>query len=189
MIRPTNVYGPDSGGQQELLLFIRLLRGRPILLPGDGNSFLHLGHVDDVAAVHVAVLSSPRALGEAFHIGDRYAVTQKGLVEMVARIAGKEPNIVHIPVDVAKAVDQQVFPFARRPDGIWRWSAIYSIQKCLDHLDGWKPKYDTESGLRQYFQWIQENKLDQTKGDFTYEDEILRRLNQGVATPRRRSEG
>ncbi len=187
-IRPGNVYGPDNNGRQDLLLFVRLLRGRPILMPGDGTSFLHFGHVHDLAAAHIAVLSSPRAVGQAYHPVDPHAVTQKGLVEMMAKIAGKEPNIVHVPLEVAKAAEQPIFPYSRRADGLWRWSAIYSIQKCLDQLAGWKPVYDTESGMRDYFRWIVEKGLDKGEYDFSYEDEVVRRL-QGGATPRRRPEG
>ncbi len=187
MIRPGNVYGPENNGRGDLLLFIRLLRGRPILMPGEGNNFLHLSHVHDTAAAHVAVLNSPRALGEAYHIVDPYAITQKGFLELAARIVGKEPKIIHVPVEAAKVMDQQTFPYARKADGAWRWSAIYSIQKSLDHLVGWKPKYDTESGMRDYFQWVLDKGLDKMEYDFTYEDEIIRRLKGGF-TPHRRAE-
>lgn len=46
----------------------RILKGKPILVPGDGTSLWTLTHADDFAKPFVRLLGNENALGEAFHI-------------------------------------------------------------------------------------------------------------------------
>src|SRR5213078_3278328 len=51
IVRPTHVYGPMNTRNNETFVFDRLLRGRPVLLPGDGRWLRQFGHVEDLADV------------------------------------------------------------------------------------------------------------------------------------------
>ena len=73
IVRPSHTYRAKMptpmGGNAEVS---RLLRGKPVVLHGDGESLWTLTHAADFARPFARLLGERRALGEAFHItGDR----------------------------------------------------------------------------------------------------------------------
>ena len=64
VVRPTHVYGPLNTRNNETFFFDRLLRGRPILVPGHGGWLRQFGHVEDLADAMAAMLGDPRAFGQ-----------------------------------------------------------------------------------------------------------------------------
>ena len=49
IVRPTHVYGPLNTRNNETFFFDRLVRNRPILVPGAGGWLRQFGHVEDLA--------------------------------------------------------------------------------------------------------------------------------------------
>lgn len=94
--RPPFVHGPRQPFYREQFFWDRLLDGRPIILPDGGGTLMHWAFVDDVAEACVRALEVPEAAGEAFNIGHVAPVTQRELVEALARTAGVEPRLVPV---------------------------------------------------------------------------------------------
>jgi nucleoside-diphosphate-sugar epimerase len=59
-----------------------------------------LTHHEDFAKGFVGLLGNPKTIGEAFHITSDEVLTWNEIVSLIARAAGVEPKIVHVPSDV-----------------------------------------------------------------------------------------
>ena len=74
----------------------RMLRGKPVVLHGDGESLWTITHAEDFARPFARLLGNPRALGEAFHItGDR-AWPWNEIFEAIAAALAVPLTLVHV---------------------------------------------------------------------------------------------
>lgn len=98
IVRPSHTYDktllPMHGGWT---VVDRMLKGKKVIVHGDGTSLWTLTHHRDFAKGFVGLLGNPHAIGEAFHITSDESVTWNQIAEYMARAAGVQPNIVHIP--------------------------------------------------------------------------------------------
>ena len=168
-IRPTYIYGPQNYNDLEAWFFDRIVRDRPIPMPGHGQHLTQLGHVQDLAQAMTQVLGNPSAIGQIYNIsGDRY-VTFDGLARACAAAAGHSPEelaIVHY--------DPKQFDFGKRKAFPLRPQHFFAaIQKAQIELN-WQPQYDLVSGLKDSFQqdYLASGR-DKTEVDFSIDDEIL----------------
>jgi len=89
IVRPTVVYGP--GARALLCKLVRLAaRGLPTPLPGDGSQQVQPIAVSDLAALLARVVNGPLG-GRVFEVGGPRPVAYREMVELVARISGKQP--------------------------------------------------------------------------------------------------
>jgi nucleoside-diphosphate-sugar epimerase len=107
--RPPFVYGPGNPFYREQFFWDRLRAGRPIIIPGDGHRLMQFVYVNDLVQAMARSIEEPRAVGEAFNIGDSKPLTQVEVVEKFARVAGVEANLVRVPRDVITQSGASVF--------------------------------------------------------------------------------
>ena len=98
--RPPFVYGANNPFYREQFFWDRLRAGRPVIIPGDGHRLMQFVYVNDLVQAMVRAMVEPKAVGEAFNIGDPKPVTQVELVEKLARIANVDPTLVRVPRDL-----------------------------------------------------------------------------------------
>jgi nucleoside-diphosphate-sugar epimerase len=168
-IRPVYIYGPQNYNDLEAWFFDRIVRDRPVSIPGNGMHITQFGHVQDLASAMTAVLGNPKAIGQTYNIsGDRY-VTFDGLARACAVAAGKDPaslKIVHY--------DPKQFDFGKKkafPMRVQHFFAdIHKAQKDLY----WKPDFDLISGLKDSFQndYLAIGR-DAAEVDFSLDEQIL----------------
>ena len=77
----------------------RLVRGKPVIVHGDGESLWTVTHASDFARPFARLLGNPRALGEAFHITHHQAWPWNEVVAAAAAALGVEADVVHVPSD------------------------------------------------------------------------------------------
>jgi nucleoside-diphosphate-sugar epimerase len=95
-VRPVYIYGPGNYNDVEAWFFDRIVRDRPIPIPGDGLAITQLGHVQDLAMAMAAILGNDKAKGQIYNIsGDRY-ITFKGLALACAEAAGKSADSIKL---------------------------------------------------------------------------------------------
>lgn len=169
-IRPTYIYGPQNYNDLEAWFFDRIVRNRPIPIPGNGLHITQFGHVKDLAAAMAAVLGKSQAVGQIYNVsGDRY-VTFDGLARACAIAAGKSDQdlqIVHY--------DAKKFDFGKRKAFPMRTQHFFaSVDKAKTEL-GWHPEYDLISGLKDSFlnDYLASGR-DKAEVDFSVDDEILK---------------
>ncbi|HBL12566.1 MAG TPA: 3-beta hydroxysteroid dehydrogenase [Cyanobacteria bacterium UBA11162] len=168
-IRPTYIYGPQNYNDLEAWFFDRIVRDRPIPIPGNGMHITQLGHVKDLAQAMSQVLGNQQAIGQIYNIsGNRY-VTFDGLARACAIATGKSAEdlkLVHY--------EPKQFDFGKRKSFPMRVQHFFAdVHKAMNQLN-WQPEYDLVSGLTDSFQndYLASNRHD-AEVDFSVDDQIL----------------
>jgi nucleoside-diphosphate-sugar epimerase len=106
IVRPSHTYGrrrlPMRG---QYTVVDRMRKGKKIIVHGDGTSLWVLTHQRDFAKGFVGLLGNNHALGEAFHITSDEVLTWNQIADLMARAAGAEAQIVHVPSEFINAFD------------------------------------------------------------------------------------
>lgn len=171
-IRPVYIYGPHNYNPLEAWFFDRILRDRPIPIPGNGMHITQLGHCQDLAKAMAAVLGNSQAIGQIYNIsGDRY-VTFDGLARACAVAAGKSPDSIQIV-----HYDPKQFDFGKQKAFPMRVQHFFTdIHKAKQELN-WQPEFDLVSGLRDSLEKdYLANGHDKADIDFSLDDQILAAL-------------
>ncbi|MDX9865628.1 MAG: SDR family oxidoreductase, partial [Anaerolineaceae bacterium] len=109
IVRPSHTYDqtsvPVEGGYT---VIDRMLKGKPVIVHGDGTSIWTLTHNTDFAKGLVGLLGNPRARGETFHITSDEWLTWNQIYQTLAEAAGVSPELVHIPSDLIAAYDATI---------------------------------------------------------------------------------
>jgi UDP-glucose 4-epimerase len=163
IVRPTHVYGPLNTRNNETFFFDRLVRGRPVLVPGRGGWLRQFGHVEDLAGAIVACLASPAAAGRAYNVTGEEIVSQVGFVEVIADVTKRPLELVHVP-EKAVAFGQNL---------VYDCHAVYTTDRIRAEL-GVRARYTLAAGLAQTFEWYLREGLDRREVDFSAEDALLR---------------
>jgi nucleoside-diphosphate-sugar epimerase len=101
IVRPSHTYDktllPFDYGYT---ILDRMLKGKPVVVHGDGTSLWTLTHHTDFAKGFVGLLGHSAAIGEAFHITSDEWLTWNQIYDLVARAAGVEARKVHVPSEI-----------------------------------------------------------------------------------------
>lgn len=82
---------------REQRMFQRMLRDRPILIPGNGRMLQQVGHADDQARAMRMMLGKPITFGQRYNLTGGDYFTQEGYVDVFAALLGKEVEKVFVP--------------------------------------------------------------------------------------------
>ncbi len=165
ILLPPAVYGPRD---VDFLVYFKFVGGG--IMPRIGKSArpISLVYVKDLARAAVELLVSDRTAGAAYFINDGCIHSWEKVAEVIARIMGKTPKSVPVPVTVLRCAgalgdlysklagrtplfnSQKVREFLQEG-----W--ICSAQRIRDEL-GFKPQYSLETGMQETFSWYKEHK-------------------------------
>lgn len=113
IIRPSHTYGPRGipvaihGANGSWQVLDRMLKGKPVIVHGDGTTLWTLTHSSDFAKAFVALMGNPHAVHEEFHITSDEAITWNKVYETIGNALGVKPELVHIPSDFLIACDDK----------------------------------------------------------------------------------
>lgn len=106
IVRPSHTYDrtrlPFHG---RYTVIDRMRRDKPVIVHGDGTSLWVLTHHKDFAKGFVGLMGNQRAIGEAFHITSDEVLSWNQIYTILARAAGAEPRLVHVPSEAIAAFD------------------------------------------------------------------------------------
>lgn len=95
------VFGPHNIlPDREQRMFIRLLRGRKVLIPGDGTTIAQVGHVDDQARALRMVMGQPVTFGKRYNLTGADYFSAEGYVDTFAEVVGKPVEKVFVPASL-----------------------------------------------------------------------------------------
>jgi nucleoside-diphosphate-sugar epimerase len=179
VLRVGHTLGPRSPlATRDPGFFARLERRRPILIPGDGFPFIQLVHVADVASLMASIPGNDRAAGRTYNVFGNEFASLVNLVRIMARVAGVEPRIVHVPLEAARHLRPPLVHWGEAVMG----GAVFSIERALTELD-WRPAFGLESGYRDSWEWYRTEgrarygpELDEL---LAHDDTVLSRLGLG----------
>jgi nucleoside-diphosphate-sugar epimerase len=169
--RPPFVFGPRNNFYREAFFWDRLRAGRPVIIPGDGHRLMQFVYVNDLVQAMIRSMDEPRAVGEAFNIGDPKPVTQAELVEKLARAGNLEATLVRVPRDIiaqagGNAMEEPLY-FGEYYDVPPITENIGKVTRVL------KMKLTPfETALKETYKWYTRNHKPRTAG-FEFDDKIL----------------
>jgi nucleoside-diphosphate-sugar epimerase len=106
IVRPSHTYDqtllPIDGGYT---IIDRMRQGKKVIVHGDGTSLWVLTHHRDFAKGFLGLLANPHAIGDSFHITSDELLTWNQIFEHLARAAGAQARLVHVPSDLIAAYD------------------------------------------------------------------------------------
>lgn len=108
IVRPSHTYDerllPFEGGWT---VMERMLRGKPVIVHGDGTSLWTMTHNTDFARGFVPLLGHPQALGNAFQITSDESLTWNQIYQIMAQAVGVTPRLIHVPSELIAAYDAE----------------------------------------------------------------------------------
>ena len=175
--RPPFVYGPRNPFYREQFFWDRLRAGRPIIIPGDGHRLMQFVFVTDLVRSMIRAMEEPKAIGDAFNIGDTKPLTQAELVEKLARAANVEPTLIRISRDViaqagGNAMEEpyyfgEYFDLPPITENIGKVTRVLKVK--LTPL---------ETGLKETYRWYTRNHKPRTVG-FEFDDRLMSMVKTG----------
>ncbi len=182
MTRYSMVFGPRNIiPDREQRMFVRLLRGRKVMIPGKGTTLSQVGHVEDEARALRLMMLNPRTFGQIYNLTGKDYWTDEGYVDLFSKAVGVEAHKVFVPDAIMDEISGRTGrPLIQRLAlDVHRWddNVVLSIDKLRQHT-GWEPLYSFEGMIAQTFEWFCHEGLHKTlEFDFAWEDELLQRLN------------
>jgi nucleoside-diphosphate-sugar epimerase len=169
-LRPAFIYGPHNPFDREAFFWDRLRAGRPIIVPEDGVRTMQWVHVRNVAHAAVLAATNDLAVGHAYNLASYPPITQLEFVQLLARIAGREAHLVHIPREQIQQAGGQLFA---PPLYFGVFLDIPPITARSDHARSELGLELTplEEGLRETYRWYEQQQRPQP--DFSWEDRLL----------------
>ena len=169
-LRPTFIYGPHNPFDREAFFWDRLLAGRPIVVPEDGLRTMQWVHVRDVARAAVLAASEDIAVGHAYNLASYPPVTQVEFVRMLAKIADRQANLVHIPREQIQRHGGELF------SPPYYFGVYLDIPPITVRTDRVRSELGLEltpleDGLRETYRWYRQQQRPQP--DFAWEDRLL----------------
>jgi len=148
ILRPSHTYrrnfpgGAISGDEMAW----RMLRGKPIIVHGDGTSLWTYTHAEDFARPFVRLLGNAKALGETFHLtAHMRGYTWNQIYATCAAALGVDARLVHIPTATL---------VRSKPDlqgnlmGDKMWPSLFDNSKVRGVAGAFEEKVTLDEGLR-----------------------------------------
>lgn len=151
IVRPSHTYDrttvPLMGGWTAL---DRMLRGQPVVVPGDGTSLWTLTHHADFANGFVGLLGHPQAIGDSFHLTSDEVLTWNQIYEAMAAAAGVTPHLVHVASETIAAAAPALGPGLL---GDKAHSVIFDNSKVKALVPGYVATIPFATGAREIVDW------------------------------------
>jgi nucleoside-diphosphate-sugar epimerase len=155
IVRPSYTYGerwiPTALDGTDYTIVDRMLRGKKVIVPGDGESLWTMTHNTDFARALVGILGNAAAVGEAFHITSDEVLTWNQITETIAAAAGLEPDIVHIASDFIAASAPEL---AEGLLGDKAYSLVFDTSKLKRFVPGFQAAVPLAEGLARSLAWF-----------------------------------
>jgi 2'-hydroxyisoflavone reductase len=170
-LRPAFVYGEHNPFDREAFFWDRLLAGRPVVIPGDGRATLQWVYSRDVARAAILASEKDVAIGHAYNLASYPPITQVEFVRLLARIAGTDADLVHVPRERIQALGGGLLA----PP--YYFGAYLDVPPITVRSDRVRAELGLEltpmeDGLRQTFRWYEQQQ--RPRPDFSWEDDLLR---------------
>ncbi len=144
--RPTYIVGAGNYNPVERWFFDRIVHGRPVPLPGDGQTITQLGHVNDLATAMALSLGVDAAANRIYNCSSAQGISFRGLVHAAARACGKDPASVEIRSFDPAGLD----PKARKAFPLRLAHFLTDIHRVQREL-AWTPQYDVAQALAESY--------------------------------------
>jgi nucleoside-diphosphate-sugar epimerase len=176
ILRPSYSFGPSfvlnvfsrKGG---LELISRLRAGRPMVLPGDGQTFIHPGSAYNTGRMAAEIILDTRSVGESFTGCHETYLTHEQYYRLFADALGVEPRFVPIPKDLLLPLEMKLIP-----DNLLSELSQFHIAFSAEKFKRFYPSFRWEKSLpqaaREYIDF-HDRKGDIPPAADSYEDRLI----------------
>jgi nucleoside-diphosphate-sugar epimerase len=158
IVRPSLTYGDTliplsvTSWTQSWSPVDRMLRGKPIIIHGDGTNITTATHNTDFAKGFVGLFGDVRVLGHPIHITSDEVLTWNQHYQIVADAVGVKPKFVHVASDTLVALNPGL-------EG-WLWggfshSAVYDNSKIKSLVPDFAATTTFKQGIGQTIEHFQ----------------------------------
>nr|XP_027096790.1 chloroplast stem-loop binding protein of 41 kDa a, chloroplastic-like [Coffea arabica]XP_027115673.1 chloroplast stem-loop binding protein of 41 kDa a, chloroplastic-like [Coffea arabica] len=174
VFRPQYMIGSGNNKDCEEWFFDRIVRGRPVPIPGSGMQLTNIAHVRDLSSMlTLAVENAAAANGNIFNCVSDRAVTLDGMARLCAQAAGLSVEIVHYDPKAVGIDAKKAFPF--------RNMHFYAEPRAAKEILGWKGTTNLPEDLKERFNEYVQIGRDKKEMKFEIDDKILASLKVPVA--------
>jgi nucleoside-diphosphate-sugar epimerase len=174
IIRPAATYG--EGGViinpfgWKTTYLDRIRKGKPLIVPGNGNSLWVMCHVHDVARALLSACGNPKAYGRAYHTAGEEWLTWNRYHEIVAEVMGApKPKFVHIPIEDL----YQIAPWAASISMFnFQYNNIFDNSNAHVDLD-FKYTIPFKEGARRTIEWLESHEKIENSDQDPFDDRII----------------
>lgn len=157
IVRPSLTYGDTqlplvmNSWEKPYTVVDRMLKGKKVIVPGDGTSLWVITHNTDFAKGFVGLMGNEKAIGHVFQITSDEVRTWDQYYKIVADALGVKANIVHIPSD---------FMVACMPDlegtliGDKSVSCVFDNTKIRKLVPDFRATTPFSEGVRRTLAWL-----------------------------------
>ena len=166
--RPTYIYGPGNYNPIEKWFFDRIVNGRSIPVPFDGQTITQLGHVSDLADAISKSIETEKAINQIYNCSGSKAVTFKGLIETAILATGNNVSDFNLRSFDPSKLD----PKARKLFPLRLTNFFTDTTKIKKDLS-WEPKFDLLNGLvdsyKNDYLLVNHEKIDFSSDDLLFD--------------------
>ena len=156
IVRPSHTYDetliPNDWGYT---ILDRMIKGRKIIIQGDGTSLWILTHNTDFAVGFVGLFGKKEALGEAYHITSDELLTWNQIYLLMADELNVPLDAVHIPSDFIARFD---YEHGSGLLGDKAHSVIFDNSKIKKLVPEFECKIPFSEGVKEIIRWYRNNK-------------------------------
>jgi len=175
VIRPAATYneswspGVHSFGGQTYHLD-RLLRGKPVILHGDGTSVWTAAYRDDTARAFTGAAGNEKAFGQAYNANGDEMYTMNHMWRTIARVLNApEPDFVYIPTHLLYKMAPAESEWCREN---FMHNNIFDNSKAKRDL-GYKYTVPYEQGVKLCFDYLTQHNLIENSDKYLFYDAIV----------------
>lgn len=134
MLRPTYVSGPKDPARRDWFWIERILDGKPLLVPGDGNFKFQQVYIEDASDAFCKVIETDKSIGEAYNVAGEETLTLNEYLNKLMKLLNRSVEVHHLDqqtfdnLEISYSPEGDVFTFNTRRD------AVFSLNKIKDHL-------------------------------------------------------
>ena len=139
IVRLFNTVGPRQVGNYGMVVprFVSAaLKNEPLQVYGSGNQIRCFCHVDDAVRALLNVMSSEKAIGQVFNIGNNQQISIMELASKIVEITNSKSQIIQVPYE--EAYSEGFEDMQRR---------VPDISKIRNML-GWSPEIDLDQTIK-----------------------------------------
>ncbi|KAL4382973.1 hypothetical protein GQ457_15G022860 [Hibiscus cannabinus] len=174
IFRPQYMIGSGNNKDCEEWFFDRIVRNRPVPIPGSGMQLTNIAHVRDLSSMlTLAVEKSEAASSNIFNCVSDRAVTLDGMARLCAKAAGLPVEIVHYDPKAIGIDAKKAFPF--------RNMHFYAEPRAAKDILGWEGTTNLAEDLKERFEEYVKIGRDTKPMKFEIDDKILEALKVAVA--------
>ena len=151
-------------------LVSRLRKGKPILVPGDGQGLWQPGYIGDMAKGFVGALGRKATLGKAYNIVGDEVMTWRRFIERMAAAIDCEARIV--PLTTPQIVAGSPKGSTDMLTEIFQYHAAYTSAALKRDVPDYDNLLTWEEGVRRTVAWMDAAKAHKSANLYPWVDEL-----------------